>query len=550
MKLFAAAPLALAVLAPSVSSLDVSAVSIGHICGAEQTYVAQKGPRRIEFLPGIGTGGFTVRTTSPKAQRWFDYGIQLYHAFYHEDARLAFDKAVAADAGCAMCLWGQALSRGPTMNFDIEPADAKAGLGMARKALKAAATDEERALAQAMIDRYQGDQHAPATEQKFAAALLAAVDKDPAATDVRLIAAHALMTAGRRTGGEGNQAMGVQARTIILPILKAQPDSTAAIHYYIHATEFAGDPADAAPYAERLAALAPGASHLIHMASHTYIHIGRYEEVAALNARALEVDAEHARATDAPGALGSPDYYPHNLSFGMAGAEMAGDGALAVKFADDARVAFPPGAHGDMSYLFARVMSAYGRYAPDRALKMPEPKASDAMGVVMWRYARGEALAGRGDDKAVLAESQGIAQVLASRDAARIGKFDQDQANIALRVLQGRAEMLEGRAADAAKTFAAAAQLQADAKWDMDPPPWWYPVRRSVAAADLEAGDDAGAVREADESLKAWPGDALALHVRALAEQKLGQAARSEADAAAARAAWHGDPAGMAIDLI
>ncbi len=185
--------------------------------------------------------------------------------------------------------------------------------------------------------------------------------------------------------------------------------------------------------------LAPGASHLIHMASHTYIHVGRYEDVGALNARALEVDAAHARATDAPGVLGSPDYYPHNLSFGMAGAMMSGDGPLAVKFADDAKAAFPPGGRGDMDYIFARVMSAYGRYAPDRALQLPQPKAGDTLGVAMWRYARGEALASRGDGKAVAEESRQIGQALAAKDAAKMGSFARTQAELAQRVLEGRA---------------------------------------------------------------------------------------------------------------
>ena len=545
MKVFAAAPLVMALLAPGAGSLDASAVSVGHICGAERIYAASKGPRKIDFMPGIGTGGFVVRTTSPEAQRWFDYGLQLYHAFYHADAKLAFDKAVAADPDCALCRWGQALSRGPTQNFDIEKADQAAALDLAKKALQVSRTDQEKRLAQAMIDRYQSDQ-SPRTEERFAAALLKAVAADPAKTDIRLIAAEALLTADRR----GDHPAAPQARAIVEPIVKAQPDNTAAIHYYIHATEASGDPADALPYAERLAGLAPGASHLIHMASHTYIHVGRYEDVGALNARALEVDAAHARATDAPGVLGSPDYYPHNLSFGMAGAMMSGDGPLAVKFADDAKAAFPPGGRGDMDYIFARVMSAYGRYAPDRALQLPQPKAGDTLGIAMWRYARGEALASRGDGKAVAEESRQIGQALAAKDAAKMGSFARIQAELAQRVLEGRARMIQGAPADAAKSFAAAAQLQERAKWGMDPPPFWYPVRRSLAAADLKAGRDADALKEADASLKAWPGDALALHVRALAERKLGQATRSEADEAASRAAWHGPAGGAPIDLI
>ena len=546
MKAFAAAPLVLALLAPSAAQLDAGAVSVGHICRAESGFVASKGPRKIGFLPGIGTGGFAVRTTSAEAQRWFDYGVQLYHAFYHEDSPLAFDKAAAADPDCALCRWGQALSHGPTQNFDIDAAETKTALGFAEQALKVSRTDEERRLSQALIERYKAPQTSR-TEDAFAAALLKAVANDPAKLDIRLFAAEALLTADRR----GDHAAAQQAVAMLRPILKGQPDNTAAIHYEIHATEAAGHPADALPYAERLAGLAPGASHLIHMAAHTYIHVGRYEQVAALNARALEVDAAHARASDAPGVLGSPDYYPHNLSFGLAGAMMAGDGALAVKFADDAKVAFPPGGRANIDYIFPRVMSAYGRYAPARALALPEPKAGDRYAVAMWRYARGEALAGKADAKAVLEESRQIGVALAQKPAPK----DKDDmglsvARIAQQVLQGRAEMLDGRPADAARIFAGAAAMQEKAKWGMDPPPWWYPVRRSLAAAYLKAGRNADAVREASASLGAWPADALALKVRALAEQKLGQTAAAKADETAAQAAWHGALSGVPVEMI
>ena len=548
MKAFAAAPLVLALLAPSAAQLDPGSVSIGHICRAESSFVASKGPRKIEFLPGMGSGGFPVRTSSAEAQRWFDYGVQLYHAFYHEDSRLAFDKAAAADPDCALCRWGQGLSHGPTQNFDIEAAEMKTALGFAEQALKASRTDEERRLSQALVDRYKAPQNAR-TEMAFAAALLKAVAGDPARVDIRLFAAEALLTADRR----GDHASAQQAFAMLQPILKAEPDNTAAIHYEIHASEAAGHPADALPYAERLAGLAPGASHLIHMAAHTYIHVGGYEQVAALNARALDVDAAHARATDAPGVLGSPDYYPHNLSFGLAGAMMAGDGALAVKFADDAKAAFPPGGRANIDYIFPRVMSAYGRYAPERALALPEPKASDRYAVAMWRYARGEALAAKGDAKAVLEESRQIGAALARNPDAKDKGGDDTSlsvARIAQQVLKGRAEMLDGRPADAARTFAGAAAMQEKFKWGMDPPPWWYPVRRSLAAADLKAGRDADALREATASLKAWPGDGLALKVRALAEQQLGQEAAAKADEAAAQAAWHGALSGVSIETI
>ena len=51
----------------------------------------------------MGDGGFPIATANPKAQAWFNYGMKMFHAFYHDDAKLAFDKAVAADpvAPCA-----------------------------------------------------------------------------------------------------------------------------------------------------------------------------------------------------------------------------------------------------------------------------------------------------------------------------------------------------------------------------------------------------------------------------------------------------------------
>ena len=72
-------------------------------------------PHKIE---GIGSSHLKITTKSPEAQAWFDYGLKLFHAFYHDDAKLAFDKAAERDPDCAMCLWGQALSRGATQNYD------------------------------------------------------------------------------------------------------------------------------------------------------------------------------------------------------------------------------------------------------------------------------------------------------------------------------------------------------------------------------------------------------------------------------------------------
>jgi tetratricopeptide (TPR) repeat protein len=522
-------------LVPSAFGQEVTALSIGYICSAERVGQPHSGARRLEIESGMGAEGFPVRTANPEAQRWFDYGVTLWHAFYHGDAARAFDRAAAADPDCAMCVWGQALSRGPTQNFDIEPAQVKEAQGLADKAAAAAKTPLEKALAQAIVARYAAKQN-PATEEAFADALVKASALQPDAQDLRLIAAEAQLTAFRR----GDHKAAERGMALIEPILKASPDNAAAIHYWIHATEMAGKPELALPYARRLAELAPKASHLVHMASHTYLRLGYYEDAAATNAKALNVDTVHAEATNLPGGLGAPDYYGHNLSMGLAGAMMSGDGPLAVKFADDVSVALPKN-----SYMAGRMVIAYGRYAPDKALVLPEPVNGDYP-KVMWRYARGEAYAAKGDLAGLHQEATGLAAFLNPRP--KLNEFELQQANLARRVLEGRIAMLEGRPADAARIFKEAAADQDKYGWGTDPPPWWYPVRRSLAAAELKLGQPAEAAKDAQASLKLWPQDGLALQVLASAQTAQGQTAEAQRSQAESQKWWRGKP--LALDLI
>src|SRR3954447_2112035 len=80
-------------------------------------------PKTAMILSGYGGGGFPIRTASPKAQAFFDNGMQLAHAFAHKAAIQAFHEAARLDPNCAMCLWGEAWAAGPTINYPIPPED-------------------------------------------------------------------------------------------------------------------------------------------------------------------------------------------------------------------------------------------------------------------------------------------------------------------------------------------------------------------------------------------------------------------------------------------
>ena len=177
------------------------------------------------------------------------------------------------------------------------------------------------------------------------------------------------------------------------------PDNTAAIHYYIHATEFVGEAPKALPYAEKLARLAPEASHLVHMGAHTLMHVGRYEDVAVVNAAAIATDARFGGEMGYKRPLGQAFYYGHNFSFGLAGAMMAGDRDLTLKYVDHAPVAFPTDARSDRrAGLMARTYVA-ARPLRSRPEPWPRPRVRKDSYILkaMRHYARGEALAANGD---------------------------------------------------------------------------------------------------------------------------------------------------------
>jgi tetratricopeptide (TPR) repeat protein len=515
---------------PDLSFGTKSFDALAAICRVEARAEPHDANRTIFIQAGMGDGGFPI-AANPKAQAWFNYGLKMFHAFYHDDAKRAFDHAVAADPNCAMCLWGQALSRGAVLNFDAEEADFKSALEMAKHAQALARLPRDNLLTAALVRRYSRPQDA-AAEHDFAADLLAA-DAKAATPDLQLLAAEVVLTQRRRgkTPSPEADALATQAVALIEPVLAKAPNNTTAIHYYIHATEVAGHAQTALPYAEKLAVLAPNASHLIHMAAHTFYHVGRYEDAATVNASAMRTDSDHLAETRTAAGLTGALYYQHNLSFGMAGALMSGDRALALKFADHLHRAFVQKdfAKDGMSNDEGRRFIIYARYEPRRMPALPEPADEGPQTLSFYHYARGEAFAALGDAKSL---------------AAEVGKISGDDRTmkIARSVLTGRLAMQQHRFSDAARAFEqAVVEQDGYSPHSWDPPPWWYPVRRSLAVAWLADGQFAKAAEAARKSLVAWPSDPLALLVLSRARDALGDQQEARHFGAQAIGLWMGD---------
>jgi len=525
----------------SAPPLDAAPV---HMCGGDTNT-----PKTPAILEGYGGGGFPIRTSSPQAQAFFDNGMQLAHAFAHRAAIQAFHEAARLDPNCAMCLWGEAWAAGPTINYPVKPEDQArlAALVARAEALAANAPPKERELIAALKLRYHNGGGNGAGDGAFAGAMDGLAIKYPIDDEILVMAADAWMIPSALVNKTANVGKAV---ALLEMVLKRNPDYTPAIHFYIHATEMAGYPARAEPYADRLAALAPSASHLVHMPSHTFFHVGRYQDAADTNIRAVALGRDNAKRLGLPEPDGVWDlpYHAHNVQYGVGGALISGDGKSALLLSDPlvAR-AGKPGKSDQGAFAQMVAGTAYfaeARYAdPRKVLALPEPSLPYVR--AYWHYARGEAAARLGDTENVRKEAAAIPDHVgpekyedASDGAARMMR-------IAHRVLDGRAAMLEGKPAEALVAFRAAARLQETKAFlsFSDPPAFWYPVRRDVAAMLLALGKPKDALHETDITLRLMPKEPVTLAIRAEAEAKLGQSASAEADRLAAFALWHGDRA-------
>lgn len=537
------------VLIPGLTTAEPETPALfGHICGGPEPAAAAEAPPpppATKILAGYGTGGFAVRTASPQAQAFFDNGMQLAHAFAHKPSAAAFKEAERLDPTCAMCVWGEAWARGPTINYGV---DAKVQAELAILADKAAALAKdgpvkEQRLTAALQKRYHKGGGSGPGDDAFTTEMDQLARDNPTDNEIAIIAADAwLISANDHTMKQhANRSL-----ELIGGALTRKPNDTGAIHFYIHATEMDGVGGQAERYADTLQRLAPSASHLVHMPSHTYYIVGRYEDAVRANQEAVRLDiANAARQGLAGGDPWKLSYHSHNVQFATGAALMSGDGPAALAQADAvfAHLAAAKGPLGWDQFVGATAFFAEGRYAtPDQVLALPDPGAKQPCLQAMWRYARGEAYARKADAAGVRRE-----QALVKVTSADLKPFDQGRpvaqamVDVAAAVLNGRAAMIEGKPALAAESFRKAAGIQeAKLRQIADPPIWWYPVRRSLAAALLEQGRTDDAATEARKTLKDWPADPVTLAVLAQAEKKLGDGKAADLHLAQARKSWRG----------
>jgi len=505
--------------------------------------------------PDLGSITYKITTANERAQAYFDQGLRLAYAFNHGEAQRAFRMGQKLDPDCAMCFWGEALVLGPNINLPM-PEDAVApayAAAQKAKALAANASPRERALIGALAARYGSDPKADRApfDAAYAAEMAKVATQFPDDDEIATLYAEAVMDLSPwdywKPGGREPNPQSAPIVPTLERVLARNPNHPGAIHFYIHAVEASDRPKRAEPYADRLRGAIPGAGHLVHMPSHIYYRVGRYLDALSDNKTAVEVDEKYLADSNAPMGVYRLGYYPHNVHFVMASAQMAGDSQTVIAAADKLRELIPDEAARGIAMVQPVKAAPYFAHAqfssPETILALPDPGDAIPYVKAMWLYMRGIALAARHNFASAAAAADTIETLERTADFKLLKDSNipaQEVLRIARTLILARVAQAKGDFRTAVVRFERAAALQ-DALPYTEPPYWYYPIRQSLAAALLQAGRYAEAERQFQRALSRAPSNGWSYYGLAEVHKSRGNtAAARKAEADLART-WIGD---------
>jgi tetratricopeptide (TPR) repeat protein len=499
---------------------------------------------RTTPLPRLGDHHFKVTTASADAQRAFDRGLTLAYSFLHYPAEQEFRRATTLDPDCAMAWWGIALVNGPHINHPIVPPKKAAAAWDAltkAQAVAAKASPVEQALIRALSKRYanpQPEDRGP-LDIAYSNAMRELWRANPENADIGTLFVEAAMDlhpwdlwkAGKP------QPWTSEIVSTLERVLVINPNHPGANHLYIHAMEASANPEKAVAAADRLGKLVPDASHMLHMPAHIYARVGRWEDAADSNRRAMQADVQYRAAFPRPGFYAM--YMAHNAHFLGFVSMMQGRSKDAIQIARDLVASVPPDflkdyagiADGYMIFV-SHALMRFGRW--DEILAEPEPPAERPLSRALWRFTRTSALIALNRLAEARAERDAFAKAVAAvPEGYTFG--NNTAANllaIAAHVLDGEMAARTGDLDTAVRSLRAGARIEDELLYD-EPPDWIQPVRHTLGAVLLRAGKPGEAEQVYREDLDRYPENGWSLF--GLRDALKAQGKQAEADRVSAR---------------
>ena len=475
------------------------------------------------LLSGLGEHSFEITTADSGAQKYFDQGLVLAFAFNHAESIRSFQAAQRLDPECAMCFWGEALSRGPNINVtsdgkvvmsNDDRVKAFVSLNKAKN-LSSGVSIKEQDYIEALSNRYNGDiaTNRNALDLQYAKAMESLSQKYPNDMDAASLFAESLMNTmpWNYWAEDGNPRPDtVKVISALEHVLNESPNHPLAIHLYIHAVEASSSPERAESAADRLGLLVPGAGHLVHMPAHIYWRVGRYHDASEANINAARVDEEYIAQCNAQGFYPAL-YYPHNIHFLWAASTMEGRSELSIDSAlkvakyvgPDQIRQFPV-----VEFFHTMPLLSYVRFGKwEEILAYPKPEEEFKYSIGIYHYARGVAQASLGYSEAAVLERSKILPLIDTNEIKQLVKNGQPSAlllKIANELLLGQIQFSKSNFSAASGKFQKAVELQ-DTLPYTEPPFWYYPSRQSLGNSLMKEGKFSAAENVYRKDLMDYP---------------------------------------------
>ena len=236
----------------------------------------------------LGSLHFPVSCTA-EAQAAFDDAMKLQHSFWYQAADQAHRRVLERDPNCVMGYWGRALAllRNP---FSPPPPDSlPQGRALLEQAQRTGArTEREAGFIGALTYLFAADDmpgHRARLVQ-YAQAMEALSGRFPDDAEVSITHALSLVMAASPT--DKTYANQLRAGNILEREYARHPQHPGISHYLIHAYDVPALAHKGVAAAERYAALAADAPHALHMPSHIFTRVGRWEDSIVTNRRSAE----------------------------------------------------------------------------------------------------------------------------------------------------------------------------------------------------------------------------------------------------------------------
>ncbi|MGB9244277.1 MAG: hypothetical protein WCC03_13065 [Candidatus Acidiferrales bacterium] len=241
----------------------------------------------------LGVVSFPI-SCQPEVQQQFDRGVALLHSFAYADARNTFQAVAAQDERCAMAHWGIAMTYFRQLwDPPILPETISIAQNEIQRAQQLGTNSErERSFMKALAELYQNAGSVPYTTRalNYERAMSALVSQNNEDVEANVFYALALLANSSPT--DKTHSKQKQAASLLEPLYRSHPQHPGIPHYLIHAYDNAEMAPNGLQAAKAYAQIAPSAPHALHMPSHIFTRLGRWDDSIASNLAAMKAAQE------------------------------------------------------------------------------------------------------------------------------------------------------------------------------------------------------------------------------------------------------------------